>query len=403
MSLDIIPFEVFGFNYSCYVRLFNVSKEIRYKVCKYISDHKDDNYMDYAAGIGELNIMKWLKHIGVQITSHTFRKAAINNQFIVCEWLQHNNCHWQERDSCKVALNGHLGMLQWLHSNSHEITFLLPNYAAKRGHLDIIKWSKTIDIIHSVSSYQYAAKNGHIHILEWLYEEDKDETPTNVCISAIKGGKLETLQWLWYRGHSMDLAHCKCAAKLGHLQILQFMYEEGFTYITNLSRYAAKSGSIELIQWLRDQGADWDYLSCRNAARYGHLKLLQYLHNNGCKWNNDICFDVIAGFNHRFFRYKFIKSKICQDDIEQYLELLKWLKTRTISQYWTEKLVLEAIMSDITFVQWLHFNTELKISSWSHNVFQQIMDHGKLHVLQWVYDTESPMLKDKPLYPMIKY
>ncbi len=392
MSFDVVPFEVFSdlFNQEHYIRLFNVSKYCREEVCKYILNHKDANFMDCAAEIGDLNIMKWLKYIGIQITLHTFREAAISQQLQICDWLHFNKCPWLEYSSNIVAYHGRLNSLQWLHNHCYKLASNIHVKAAMGGHLDIIKWIDTIsfcfykkDFMESHMSvgewtdfHRYnsvcraAAKYGHIHILEWVYQRDKKSFPSDITESAAEGGKLETLKWLLGKNYEITAECIKEAAKHGHLNILQYIDDQDYLFLDDITYYAAKSGSVEMMKWLHSKGLAFEDRLCSKAAKNGHLELLQYLYNNGCTWHSYICVHAVKGYN---------------------LNMLKWLQTIIGSNplFWNIDVVIEAVSSEyIDILSWLHYNTELTISTWTFDVYKTITKFSCPTVLQWVHDME---------------
>merc|ERR1711934_763716 len=70
-------------------------------------------------------------------------------------------------------------------------------------------------------------------------------------IIRVRGGQLETLQWL--------------------------KTQEGFKLIEGLLSSACKGGHFEILGWLRSEGCPWDEETCAGAAGNGHLEVLKRL------------------------------------------------------------------------------------------------------------------------------
>ncbi len=100
--------------------------------------------MDYAAGNGHLDLVKWLH----------------KNRTDVCATNAMNY----------AALNGHLEVVKWLHKNRTEgCTTFAMNYASFNGYLDVVKWlHENRSEGRITSAIDYAVRNGHPDVIKWL-------------------------------------------------------------------------------------------------------------------------------------------------------------------------------------------------------------------------------------------
>ncbi len=337
--LSFVPFDIFidTFDSEHYVRLFNISKEFRSKVCQHILSVKNKkDYMIYSASIGELNCMKWLKFINVPLDSDIFKAAAINNQTSVCDWLRINYCPWNENISMDVAARGHLNLLKWLYFHGYKLELLgIPNIAVEKGHLDVIKWADEIGIKCTMNNYYSAAHYGHLHILEWLFQRYENNIDIyQICRHAGLNGRFNVIDWIYKQGwicneiemidfvvfggnlDIVKLLHkknpsiirhiCQYASTYGKLDIYQWAYENGGYIDERLYSTAASNGHLHMIKHFRQLDNDhplWDEQTCMYAVIGGRLEVLKYLHENGCPWNKFCCVHATSRNNQEIVQY----------------------------------------------------------------------------------------------------
>ena len=68
----------------------------------------------WAAGEGQLEILKWLRANDFPWGKQTCERAASGGHIEVLQWAHANGCPWNENICACAAYGGHLGVLQWM-------------------------------------------------------------------------------------------------------------------------------------------------------------------------------------------------------------------------------------------------------------------------------------------------
>jgi hypothetical protein len=184
--------------------------------------------IDEVAGLGDLEMLKWLQINGVKVkcTINTMDAAAANGHLEVVQFLHENRTEGcSTRAMNQAARNGHLNIVKWLHFNQTDVcTVHVMDQAAENSHLAVVKF------LHEnrtegcpVYARDRAAANGHLEVVKFLHK-NRDEGCTN---------------------KAMDRAH--------NLEILQWLDENRRTSFTNRAiLYPTLHGDLEKLVWLRD-------------------------------------------------------------------------------------------------------------------------------------------------------
>merc|ERR1711934_1234340 len=112
-----------------------------------------------------------------------------------------------------------------------------------------------------------AAFHGDLPLLQELLADS--QTDPKIIRLAVRGGQLETLQWL--------ITQKGC-------ELNRFVFSE-----------ACKGGNLEVLKWLRREGCPWNEWTCNYAARGGHLDVLKWAIDNGCPYK-------VNRYNRKAFR-----------------------------------------------------------------------------------------------------
>jgi hypothetical protein len=163
---------------------------------------------------------------------------------------------------------------------------------AEYGHLECLQYaiSKRQKVkpewknIKDEVVFYYALKGGHIHCLEYLFQvggqELFDSIKHDICLSAIKHGQFECLQYLCAKGCSCTTTTCAWAAEYGHVDILKYLHENECPWDEYTCWYAAEHGNVECLKYALENGCPvYKENICQWAAKNGSLECLKYLHS----------------------------------------------------------------------------------------------------------------------------
>ncbi len=163
-------------------------------------------------------------------------------------------------------------------------------YMIAKGHLCCLKKAfanQKIDFSTQNKMRVLAAYYGQLEILKYLPLAGK-HLSENLIESAIRGGNLVTLCWVCKSSgeDSWNLKMCNTAALLGRLDILQWLFKAGCPYETRpVYQSAVIGGNLETIEWLyawlSNQDFPWLQTMCPLAASYGHRAVFEWLKRHG--------------------------------------------------------------------------------------------------------------------------
>ena len=150
---------------------------IRYIVKSVSSPYKINKYhaIDYAAGNGNLDMIKYLHENGCLWDVQTCMRAANNNRLEVLKYLRENGCPWNEWTCCMAALNGHLDVLKW----AHEIGCPWDDWTCRSAaNLEILKYARENGCPWNGWVYRNAESKKDLGMLKYARDNDCPELPT---------------------------------------------------------------------------------------------------------------------------------------------------------------------------------------------------------------------------------
>lgn len=241
---------------------------------------------------------------------------------------------------------GYLDVLQWGISTSEEKYYQslpkISHFAACYGHISIIQWLHSIDKEICETATKYSISGGHLNVAQWFYNHGYSFIP-EICDVAAKYGHFEILKWIHSIGYPLTENTCILAAKEGHLNILKWLHEKGIKWnLEKISKCAIRGGKIEMMEWLNELNCPisrnigviaakyerWDIIKWAYFRKYairdvhqiiryvikaGNMEMLKWLFNIGC----------LKVFSKSSFYNKssptFFAVQYCQ------LEMLKWM------------------------------------------------------------------------------
>lgn len=166
-------------------------------------------------------------------------------------------------------------------------------YAAKNGYTKLLKYVHERNEIaiekYTVVLYNYAAAGNHVETLKWLYEEFKAAIPDLIIQSATDNGSLDILKYIYaIKGPFLKDVWNRAAEK-GHIHILQWLVDNNLGiihgWIYNKYEGAIKGGRIEVIQWIRNTGFQWEKDILRLAMKHKQYTVATWLLASDCPIN----------------------------------------------------------------------------------------------------------------------
>ena len=116
----------------------------------------EDDIADVALN-GHLEVVKYMRKLGVSWNEDTCSNAAKNGHLELLKWCRANQCQWNEETCIQAAKNGHLELLKWCRVNQCPWNEWTCTLAAKNGHIELLKWSAGRINVHGM--------NRHVHSL----------------------------------------------------------------------------------------------------------------------------------------------------------------------------------------------------------------------------------------------
>jgi hypothetical protein len=99
-------------------------------------------------------------------------EAALYGRLDILKSLRESNINviWDDKVCKFAALNGQLEVIKWLKTIGIQGNKNMCKYAAWGGHLHVLKWAHLNEVQWDASVCEYATKGGHFEILKWLRE-----------------------------------------------------------------------------------------------------------------------------------------------------------------------------------------------------------------------------------------
>jgi len=241
-----------------------------------------------AASNGKLDILKWGEESGYELDNILDKDgiavAALNGHLEVVKYLRKLGIPWNVGTYSNAAKNGHLELLKWCRANQCPWNEMTCSLAALNGHLELLKWCRANQCLWNELTCSHAASNGHLELLKWCRA---NQCPWNVvtCFNAALNGHLELLKWCRANQCPWNEETCDFAALNGHLELLKWCRAKQSPWNTDTCSLAALNGHLELLKWCRAIQCPWNERTCSYAAENGHLELLKWARLNGCPWD----------------------------------------------------------------------------------------------------------------------
>jgi hypothetical protein len=221
----------------------------------------NQNIIAYAARKGHLNVVQYMRNLGIGWDERTCRFAAMNGHLELLKWCRANQCTWDDRTCAYAALNGHFELLKWCRENQCPWDEGTCANAAAGGHLKLLKWARA------------------------------NHCPWNegTCAKAAAGGHLKLLKWARTNGCPWNTLTCSNAARKGHLDVLKYARANQCPTNEKTCEFAAENGHLELLQWARADGCAFNEIKCNEYIEI-YERYERELLTQGCARPCRVCY-----------------------------------------------------------------------------------------------------------------
>ena len=189
-----------------------------------------------ATSNGKLDVLKWGQDSGYELDNmldeNGIANAVLNRHLEVVKYLRKLGISWNERTCSNAAMNGHLDLLKWCRANQCPWNVRTCSNAAFSGHLELLKWARANQCSWDGCTCTQAALNGHLELLKWAR--------VNLCPWSV---------WT-------------CAAKNGHLELLKWARVNQCPWGEYTCAHAAMNDHFELLKWCRANQCPWNEGTC---------------------------------------------------------------------------------------------------------------------------------------------
>jgi hypothetical protein len=250
-------------------------------------------------------MVKYLRNLGADWDSVTFRMLAQNGDLEALKWARKHGCPWEAPTCASAALNGRFDILKWARKHKCPWDSSTCSAAALSGNFEILKWAREHGCPWESSICSYAAHSGNLEMMKWAREH---ESPWNgwTCFNAAHSGNFELLKWVHEHGCPWDESTCVAATKIGN---------------------------FEMITWAREHGCPWNKSMCYEAIRRNHIDILDWAFTNGCPCKPAKLFRYAAEVGN-LYALNWVKKKLhgeeailstYSNDIK-HLRVISWLR-----------------------------------------------------------------------------
>eukprot|EP00953_Heterococcus_sp_UTEX-ZZ885_P009893 5794-Heterococcus_DN1.PRE.1 len=236
---------------------------------------------DYAAEIGSVDTLRWLKDHGCLFNSRTCERAAASAHVSLLQYLHDEGCEWTERVCASAA---DVATLKWLHEHFCPWNdWSICGDAAEVGSIEMLVYLKQQGCEYSDDTMHGAARRGQLAVCQYLVAE---QCPSDIQATdaALRGGHFKIVRLLHQNGCPWNPENvCYCAARLGSIEMLQYLQQQGFVF--DVTTMCIAADHLLVLQYLHAEQCPWDERVCRSAAGHGHVDTLRWLHEQGCPWD----------------------------------------------------------------------------------------------------------------------
>ena len=278
-----LPFDIYP------DALINDDKVVALNTLRWLHQHNyplEASACAAAAKSDNLEALKWARDNYCPWDGRTFANSALNGNIEMIDYCIQNDCP-VDTSACLYATRNDsdakaLETLKYLRQHSCPWDEDICGDAALYGNFSTLSWAKRNGCPFSVDSFHKVLKCGQPSLIEdMLRDEEYDFSDAafreETFITAL----------------NTDTALSNASLIIEKLKLLN---KYGCHWNASTSRDAAIYGKLRMLQWLRYKGCSLDKDTCTGAVRSGKIEIMKYVHENaGCELSKEayaFCFHV---------------------------------------------------------------------------------------------------------------
>lgn len=235
--------------------------------------------MDWAAGFGSFEVLKYLKRQGQRPTEVAFTRAARRGDLKMIQWLERvavtnpiGGVPITNDAMATAAWGGHLDVLEYLSKLGVGADERAAMLAAGAGHLPVLRWLYNHGVEFGVGTYTLAEAAGHHDIVEFLKSLPGD-ADGSLEENSLYEAFLEETRVNAHRG--VDFIFW--AARFSNLEALRRYLPDDQKVINEILNEVDNSSHPEVIAELLRRGGIPDSRILEMAVQHGRLDTVQLL------------------------------------------------------------------------------------------------------------------------------
>jgi len=262
---------------------------------RYRTEMYRESVLANAAGSGHMDVLRFLKSAGAQVSLVAMTKAVQNGRFTVLKYLVEQRAlsdHYASTLIEVAAGNGKERCLRYLLAKHRPDSFAMVP-AARKGQVACMAILHEAGLPATAAVAHNAANHGQLEALKWLLEHGAT-CNDNLLQSAVLGS-FDCLKYVCeqHRG-PMDVTELEKSLRRAVEQksvdsVKYLVTEMGASISTQAVHDACNSGLVEAVDFFVAQGrriTNSHYLS--NAVRSGDVAMVRCLRRHGVPWDGAV-------------------------------------------------------------------------------------------------------------------
>jgi predicted regulator of amino acid metabolism with ACT domain len=216
---------------------------------------------DMAARHNQKKIIKWLHNLGFSFSNNMTVYAARKNHFNLLKWLHQQGCPFgnyngfhNHNEVTAAASTGNIQMVKWLIRLGIEVTFVAIIKAAELGHFVLVNWFMFEGYPINRRLIGYLLIHGMYTVAEKLLEQGfrlEKQLQTRILLKS----NPTNWKWLLDQGCVFTEDSIGIAARLERRDTLEWLDERCLIFNkSQLTQTIATSGKLNMLIWAIEKG-----------------------------------------------------------------------------------------------------------------------------------------------------